>query len=643
MADVTSIYGNPIKDAVARADIATNTQDISDLKDGLQELVGFSETLTPVKINGLNVVQNGTAYANSPTQDAFYIPVEKDVTYKWSTGRSSGSPYVRMAFSEQLPANGVSFTYIGQKQITTDTPVEFSFTAPSDGYICESVYINQTNSSLMTIEGTMEGNFDILQSKVETLKSATDGLGSISLSVHQSASWNWVVVALDTPIPEGSPVIITNSGSTTRFTVRNSEESSVSAGDNLQSNASYSFEAPFNIYSLRCYVSGTVLDFSLTASGIKNELNAEVDKTNGVACLPLKEWEVGSITGATGADLSINYVIRSKAYQKYFVEKKMVAISVNERISTVFAFKYNKNTEAFIERLGTDGQKYVILDSGFLYRFVCIASDDSITITTETLPDYLTGFYICGETLGGLLSGVSGIATDQGGVVYEASGQPKSVSSTLKGVITGMQAFAFYDGKYYSTDGSNLYEQDGNFNLLSTTSLALGHGNSLQLGSNGIAYASGWDDQKIYAVDLSQKTIVNTIILPTTGYTTAVVDDANDIAYILQRDTLPSTVSAYKLIVYDYANAEVVSEKAFARQFGGGQGMDFYEGKIFLAYGLGTSAVPCGLIVFDANGTILADYVLNIFESVEVEGVCYRRENKELLVSLANRNVFSIT
>ena len=38
MADVTSIYGNPIKDAVARADIATNTQDISDLKDGFSDM-----------------------------------------------------------------------------------------------------------------------------------------------------------------------------------------------------------------------------------------------------------------------------------------------------------------------------------------------------------------------------------------------------------------------------------------------------------------------------------------------------------------------------------------------------------------------------------------------------------------------------
>ena len=49
MADVTSIYGNPIKDAVARADIATNTQDISDLKDGLIdeiEVTGKSFDLT---------------------------------------------------------------------------------------------------------------------------------------------------------------------------------------------------------------------------------------------------------------------------------------------------------------------------------------------------------------------------------------------------------------------------------------------------------------------------------------------------------------------------------------------------------------------------------------------------------------------
>ena len=35
MADITSIYGNPIKDAVARQDIATNTQDITDLKSEL--------------------------------------------------------------------------------------------------------------------------------------------------------------------------------------------------------------------------------------------------------------------------------------------------------------------------------------------------------------------------------------------------------------------------------------------------------------------------------------------------------------------------------------------------------------------------------------------------------------------------------
>ena len=35
MADVTSIYGNPIKDAVARADISTLQTDVQDVKDGL--------------------------------------------------------------------------------------------------------------------------------------------------------------------------------------------------------------------------------------------------------------------------------------------------------------------------------------------------------------------------------------------------------------------------------------------------------------------------------------------------------------------------------------------------------------------------------------------------------------------------------
>ena len=59
MADVTSIYGNPIKDAVARADIATNTQDISDLKDGLLH----------VYVEGTSLIINGG------------IPSGEDVSY----------------------------------------------------------------------------------------------------------------------------------------------------------------------------------------------------------------------------------------------------------------------------------------------------------------------------------------------------------------------------------------------------------------------------------------------------------------------------------------------------------------------------------------------------------------------------------
>ena len=59
MADVTSIYGNPIKDAVARADISTLQTDVEDLKDGLLE----------VYVDGTSLVINGG------------IPSGEDVSY----------------------------------------------------------------------------------------------------------------------------------------------------------------------------------------------------------------------------------------------------------------------------------------------------------------------------------------------------------------------------------------------------------------------------------------------------------------------------------------------------------------------------------------------------------------------------------
>ena len=72
------------------------------------------------------------------------------------------------------------------------------------------------------------------------------------------------------------------------------------------------------------------------------------------------------------------------------------------------------------------------------------------------------------------------------------------------------------------------------------------------------------------------------------------------------------------------------------------QACDFVDGKIIVAYGFGTSAVPSGLCVYLTNGDILADYNLSIFQSVEPEGVCFDRSNKKLLLSLVNKYLYEI-
>lgn len=210
------------------------------------------------------------------------------------------------------------------------------------------------------------------------------------------------------------------------------------------------------------------------------------------------------------------------------------------------------------------------------------------------------------------------------------------------GTLALNQGFCAYDGKYYSIDSSNnISVQDSSFDVDQTATINVGHGNSLQLGSNGIAYASGWNDNKVYAVDLATLEVASTYTLPTTGYTTVAVDDVNEIMYIFQRDSYPDTVATYNFIKYDYANQQVISTKKI-KSFAAMQGCDYYEGRIIVAYGLGTSTAPSGMFVCDTNGDILVEYNLNIFASTEPECVCFDRDTNELLVSLVNRQLYKI-
>ena len=210
------------------------------------------------------------------------------------------------------------------------------------------------------------------------------------------------------------------------------------------------------------------------------------------------------------------------------------------------------------------------------------------------------------------------------------------------GTLSQMQSFCVYDGKYYSTDGSNLTSQDSSFAVISTASVNLGHGNSLQLGSNGKAYASGWNDNKIYIVDLATMTVDESIDLPTTGYTTAVIDDKKGLAYIFQRDTYPTTEEQYNFIVYDYINEQTIKTTKTA-PFAALQSCDLYNDRIIVLNGGGTSEMPNGYKVYDTSGNVLADYILPTFSTLEPEGVCVDRNTGKLMLSFSTKDLYTIS
>lgn len=209
------------------------------------------------------------------------------------------------------------------------------------------------------------------------------------------------------------------------------------------------------------------------------------------------------------------------------------------------------------------------------------------------------------------------------------------------GELTYVQSFTKYGGKYYSTDGSSIGVQNADFSAVTSKSLSVGHGNGFQLGNGNIAYISGWDDQKMYAVNLDNLTISEEINLGTTGYTTAVIDEGANKAYIFQRDSYPNTVTAYNFIVYDLLTETVVSTKTI-NSFGAMQAADLHNGRIAILWGMGTSALPSGMGIYDTSGNILGIYALDVFASQETEGIYIDRETGDITISLANKKVYSL-
>ena len=282
------------------------------------------------------------------------------------------------------------------------------------------------------------------------------------------------------------------------------------------------------------------------------------------------------------------------------------------------------------------------INAGDYWCIIVAATNDAVT--DDTTQDNLTfeataNFNDVYDKLMPLIKDSEAFATNSYVIGDNSVKTPIRVKSL--GALTYAQSFCMYNGKYYSTDGDNIGIQNASFSAVSTKALSVGHGNAFQLGHNGKAYISDWSNPTIYVVDMESLTIDSTIALPTTGYTTAVVDDLNGIVYIFQRNSYPDTVVNYNFIVYDYQNQQTKSTRII-NAFSAMQAADFYNGRIAVLWGLGTASNPSGMAIYNTSGDILAEFTLDIFKTAEPEGVFFDRETGEILVSTISKAVFKI-
>lgn len=218
----------------------------------------------------------------------------------------------------------------------------------------------------------------------------------------------------------------------------------------------------------------------------------------------------------------------------------------------------------------------------------------------------------------------------------------KVFAEKLSGNLLYNQGFCIYDNKYYSVEEGKLGIQDASFNTIETKTLSIGHGNNIQLGNSNLAYINGVYDHTVYVLNLDTKVVVGTISLPfNTGVDSAVIDDINNIAYILHSETSGEVYSQFEFVAYDLTNEEVLYTRHLPFKILQFQVTDFYEGKILLLAGTNDN-IDNRLFVLDLNGTALANMKLSIFASDEPEGVFFDRDNGDLYVSSYYKKVYKL-
>ena len=172
----TTVQDGSITEAKLASALAQKVNQVSSLSDEIdyvKTVTGMQTVDVPTKIDGLNLPANGTQYVSGANYETYYVPVVSGYTYVWTANKNTAHPSLRLSFSESVPANGVPATFV-EEQVIYSTPIKFYYTPENNGYLCVSVWRNQTSADLMQVIGTKTGTIDSIEKAINNVVGTDD-------------------------------------------------------------------------------------------------------------------------------------------------------------------------------------------------------------------------------------------------------------------------------------------------------------------------------------------------------------------------------------------------------------------------------------------------------------------------------------
>ena len=220
MADVTSIYGNPIKDAVARSDISTLQTDVQDVKDGLSELedeligdIKYNRTIAQTSaslnandsktlvsaVSGQNIVINvhGSAFADGARVYLYFFINDAPV----SQGSAIAGEDKEFTLTDDITAVGiyaVNLNYPSEIQIDVTVKNDNGFINQTKKTIAEVAeidkYLSYPSRNIFNVQWA---NAKYVNGVYTPMTTGTDNIAteqiSVTPSTYYTLSWGDLV------------------------------------------------------------------------------------------------------------------------------------------------------------------------------------------------------------------------------------------------------------------------------------------------------------------------------------------------------------------------------------------------------------------------------------------------------------------